>query len=311
MPFVFAFAFTLGVPMAHAGSEPAASPLVVVLGVAQDAGYPQAGCLKGCCAPAWSDPSLRRHAASLGIVDPVSGERWLIDATPALPEQLYALDQHTPSRRGEAPDGVLLTHAHIGHYTGLIHLGREVMGAQAVPLYAMPRMASFLSDNGPWEQLVQIENISLQPLVSGQPVQLSPRVTVTPLAVPHRDEYSETVGYIVTGPARSILWLPDIDKWERWSIPLEDMLAQVDRAYLDGTFFDGDELPGRDMAEIPHPFIVESLRRLDDAPLALREKVRFIHLNHSNPALQPGSEAAGHVRAAGMGVAAQGEVYTL
>ena len=292
-------------PVAPASGAPA--PFAVVLGVAQDAGYPQAGCLKACCQPAWDDPHLRRHPASLGIIDPGTGERWLIDATPDLPEQLRALDALVPARRGDAPDGVLLTHAHIGHYTGLVHLGREVMGADAVPLWVMPRMAGFLRDNGPWSQLVRADNVRLVELTEDTPVQLNARLRVTPLRVPHRDEYSETVGYRVEGPGGSLLWLPDIDKWERWPRGVEAVIASVDVAFVDGTFFDGDELPGRDMAEIPHPFIQESLARFATLPAAERAKVRFIHLNHSNPALQSQSEARAAVEAAGLGVAEQGE----
>jgi pyrroloquinoline quinone biosynthesis protein B len=286
-------------------------PFAVVLGVAQDAGYPQAGCLKACCQPAWDDPGLRRHPASLGIIDPATGERWLIDATPDLPEQLRALDALVPARRGDAPDGVLLTHAHIGHYTGLVHLGREVMGAEAVPLWVMPRMAGFLRENGPWSQLVQADNVRLVELVEDTPVQLNARLRVTPLRVPHRDEYSETVGYRVEGPGGSLLWLPDIDKWERWPRSVEAVIASVDVAFVDGTFFDGDELPGRDMAEIPHPFIRESLTRFAALAPAERSKVRFIHLNHSNPALQKQSEARVAVEAAGLAVAEQGERVAL
>ena len=294
-------------PMALAARSPAPGPFAVVLGIAQDAGYPQAGCLKACCQPAWDDPQRRRHPASLGIIDPATGERWLIDATPALPDQLRALDALVPARRGEAPTGVLLTHAHIGHYTGLVHLGREVMGAQAVPLWVMPRMAGFLRQNGPWSQLVDAGNVELVELVEDVAVQLNPRLRVTPLRVPHRDEYSETVGYRVEGPGGSLLWLPDIDKWERWPRGIEAVIETVDVAFVDGTFFDGDELPGRDMAEIPHPFIRESLDRFAPLPAAARAKVRFIHLNHSNPALQAESEARRAVRAAGLAVAEQGE----
>ena len=80
--------------------------------------------------------------------------------------------------------------------------------------------------------------------------------------MPHRDEYSETVGFLIRGPRRRVAFIPDIDKWERWSRPIEEAVAGCDVAYLDGTFFADGELPGRDMAEIPHPFVVESLRRM-------------------------------------------------
>jgi pyrroloquinoline quinone biosynthesis protein B len=158
------------------------------------------------------------------------------------------------------------------------------MGAKSVPVYAMPRMREFLERNGPWSQLVTLSNIALVTLQENKEIALNERIHVTPLRVPHRDEFSETVGFIVRGPTRSVLWLPDIDKWEKWSVPLEDVLTGVDVAYLDGTFHTANELPGRDLREIPHPLISETVARLAGSPLLA--KVRFIHLNQSNPLLR-------------------------
>jgi len=268
----------------------AAAPYTIVLGIAQDGGYPQAGCNRPDCVAAWRDPRKRKRVASLAIVDPDSGQRWIIDATPDFPSQLATLDEAAPRRSDRqvadnaAPllDGILLTHAHIGHYLGLAQLGREVLGAKSIRVYAMPRMRDFLEHNGPWDQLVRLNNIALQ-TIDGE-FALNARITVTPLVVPHRDEYSETVGYIVRGPSRAILFLPDIDKWEKWTTPLESVLERVDVAYVDGTFFSASELPGRDLREIPHPLISETLSRLAHSPL--RSRVRFIHLNQSNPLLR-------------------------
>ncbi len=290
-------------------------PFVVLLGIAQDSGYPQAGCRKACCARAWADPAKRRHVASIAIVDPQSKQRWLLDCTPDLREQLHELDRVAPP--GNSPsnspsnssgiDGIFLSHAHVGHYTGLMQFGREVMGTRQVRVFAMPRMRQFLERNGPWSQLVTAGNISIHDLADRAVVKLNQRLKVTPLLVPHRDEYSETVGFRVDGPSRSVLFLPDIDKWNRWSTRIEDVLREVDVAYVDGTFFTADELPGRDMSAIPHPFIVESMARFRGLPKAERNKLRFLHFNHTNPALDPDSRAAQSIRAAGHHVAVEGE----
>ncbi|MDP7015205.1 MAG: MBL fold metallo-hydrolase [Pirellulaceae bacterium] len=285
----------------------AADPFLVVLGVAQDAGYPQAGCRKSCCAAAWRSASRRRFATSLAVVDPESGERWLFDCTPDFREQLRLLDGVAPPQRPPSLRGILLTHAHIGHYLGLAHLGREVIGANEVPVYAMPRMRLFLETNGPWDQLVKLKQIKLQRLAAGSVVQLNDRVKVTPFPVPHRDEYSETVGFMIRGPRRVAIYLPDIDKWSRWTTRIEDLLAEADVAYLDGTFYADGELPGRDISKIPHPFIVESIERFRTLPEATRAKIRFIHLNHTNPALRDDSQATARIRRAGHRVAKQGE----
>jgi pyrroloquinoline quinone biosynthesis protein B len=295
------------VPLMLAGGDAGEAPFVVVLGIAQDGGYPQAGCAKACCAPAWDDPAARRHVSCLGIVDPATGQRWLIDATPDFAAQLRRLNEIAGPRPQAAPDGILLTHGHIGHYTGLMHLGHEAMGARGVPVFALPRMASFLRENGPWDQLVRYGNIDVREIEAEQSLALNERITVTPLRVPHREEYSEVVGYRIDGPGRSVLFIPDIDKWERWDRRLEDELATVDRAYLDGTFYADGELPGRDMSAIPHPFIAETMARLASQPASERAKVRFLHLNHTNPALRAGSDARRAIEAAGLGVAAAGE----
>ncbi len=290
------------------------APFVVVLGVAQDAGYPQAGCNRDCCRRAWNDPSLRRNAACLAVVDPISQQRWMLECTPDFRDQLQRLDRLAPVdiKPGTSGlTGILLTHAHIGHYTGLIHLGHEAMGTKGVPVYAMPRMSEFLRTSGPWSQLVAFKNIELRSLVQRQTIMLNDRIRVTPILVPHRDEFSETVAFQIEGPNRSVLFLPDIDKWDRWDVQVEDVLAAVDRAYVDGTFFADGELPHRSMDQIPHPFIVESMERFAPLSKSERNKIRFIHLNHTNPAHDPGSDAVKRIIAAGYDVARQNERFAL
>jgi len=284
------------------------SAYLVVLGIAQDAGYPQAGCRRACCAPAWADPALRRHAASAALVDPATGRRWLIDATPDFRAQLRMLDEAAPCADSPGLAGIFLTHAHVGHYTGLIHLGREAMGARALPVYAMPRMRAFLRGNQPWAELIAAGHVALLPLSDGTPVRLTDGLSFTPLSVPHRDEHSETVGFRVVGPERSVLYLPDIDGWEAWErrgTRVEDALAGVDWALLDGTFFAEDEIPGRSIVSIPHPLITSTLARLAGLPAGERAKLRFIHLNHSNPALDPAGAASRAIEAAGCRVAVE------
>ena len=302
--FSFLCAVTAPNPQDQSESE-STDPFVVVLGIAQDGGFPQAGCEKDCCRDAWSDSSKRRLVSCLAVVDPTSRQRWIIDATPDFKDQLRLLDELGPADSNRGLTGIFLTHGHIGHYTGLMNLGHEVMGAKNVPVYVMPRMGEFLSTNGPWDQLVRYKNIELREIVADQPIQLNERISVTPFRVPHREEYTEVVGYRIDGPNGSVLFIPDIDKWERWDRRIEDMIAQVDVAYLDGTFYAEGELPNRDMADIPHPFIVESMQRFESLPAQEKAKIHFIHLNHTNPALQAGSAAREAVTDGGFSVAGE------
>ncbi|TFG64545.1 MAG: pyrroloquinoline quinone biosynthesis protein PqqB [Gemmatimonadales bacterium] len=282
-------------------------PFIVVLGIAQDGGVPQAGTKQH---PAWSDPAARRLAVSLALVDPESSGRWLFEATPDLREQLHRLDTVFPVATTPGLAGIFLTHAHMGHYTGLMFLGHESMGAQCVPVYVMPRMQVYLGSNGPWDQLVQYGNIELRPVANEIPVRLNERLTVTPFLVPHRQEYSEVVGFLVEGPRRSLLFIPDIDSWEEFDelgIHIEDLIARVDLAYLDATFYSNGEIPGRDMSGFPHPFIKHSMERFSALPAEQKAKVRFIHLNHTNPALVAESKARRTIERNGFRVAEEME----
>jgi pyrroloquinoline quinone biosynthesis protein B len=281
-------------------------PFVLVLGIAQDGGYPQAGCRLACCQRAWKDPTQARHVVSLAIVDPETGQRWLIECTPDFKQQLHALNQQFPSEDALGISGVFLTHAHIGHYAGLINFGREVLGAKGIPTFVMPRMKNYLETNGPWNQLIELGNLKLHTLQADQPVELTDRIKIIPITVPHRDEFSETVAFRIEGPNRRVLFLPDIDKWDRWERKVEDELSFVDVAFLDATFFDAAELPGRDMREIPHPFATESLARFAGLSDEDRAKIHFIHFNHTNPLMDPESAESRQVEAAGLRLACQG-----
>jgi len=283
----------------------------VVLGIAQDAGYPAAGCRRECCAPAWANESRRCRVSCLGLVDPATGQRWLIDCTPDFPAQLRVLNQQIPQAKQSCPTGILLTHAHIGHYAGLIHLGREALDSQRLPVFAMPRMQAFLNENEPWRSMVLDGNMALVELADSQALQLSEQLSVTPLPVPHRDEHSETVAFIVRGPRRGVLYIPDIDTWDQWDLAVEDVISSVDIAFLDGTFLAAGELSGREMSDVPHPLLVESVARF--APLAEKErsKIHFIHFNHTNPVLDSASEASKRVLGAGFGLAQEGKFFSL
>ena len=279
-------------------------PYVIVLGVTQDAGYPQMNCKKQCCEPAWENSSLRKTPACLAIVDPISKEQWILDATPNIKDQLQLLKLSTGTNK---IDGVLLTHAHIGHYTGLMHFGREAMGSQKTPVFTMPRMKSFLEKNGPWSQLIKLENIILNKIISDSTFNLNKRIQITPFLVPHRDEFSETVGYNITINEATLLFIPDIDKWGEWETDIIKLIEQVDYAFLDATFYKNGELK-RDMSEIPHPFVEESMQLLSELSNRDKQKVYFIHFNHTNPLLIENSTAQKEVQKEGFNLAKEGQI---
>jgi pyrroloquinoline quinone biosynthesis protein B len=279
------------------------SQYVTVLGIAQDGGYPQAGCTAEHCQRHWRGEEKKRQVVSIGLTNQASGQNWLFEATPDFTAQLQQLQ--TASGLTNL-SGIFLTHAHMGHYAGLLQLGREAMGAQGMPVYVMPKMKEFLENNAPWSQLVSLGNIKLILMEADQPIQLTSNLRVTPLKVPHRDEFSETVGFRIETAEKSLLFIPDIDKWPLWDRDIRAEVARVDVALLDATFYKDGELPNRNMSEIPHPFVAETISLFSLLSEREKRKVKFIHFNHTNPLIFEGPERK-QVKNLGFGVATEGE----
>jgi pyrroloquinoline quinone biosynthesis protein B len=258
---------------------------VIVLGTAQDGGYPHMGCQRSCCAQAYEQDSLKQFVVSLALADFENKKWWLFEATPDIKEQLHLFAEYTQHQFGFLPEGIFLTHAHIGHYTGLMQLGKEVMNAGSIPVYTLPRFKKFMETNGPWSQLVNLKNISLTELKEDKLYIFPGNVSVTAFRVPHRDEFSETAGFKIITREKSYLFIPDIDKWSKWNKDIVREVKAVDEAYLDATFYSSDELPNRKMTEVPHPLVSETIDLFKSESREIRGKIHFIHFNHTNPLL--------------------------
>jgi len=256
----------------------------VVLGIAQDGGVPHVGCTCTRCETAAN--GRRIHVACIALTD---GARvFFLDATPDFPAQLRMMGV-------TRPDGIFLTHAHMGHVTGLLYLGREALATRGVSVYGTDSMHAYLRANAPWRDLEEDNRVALLPNDS---VDLGGLV-VRSFQVPHRAEHTDTVGYIAEGPRSSLMFLPDIDSWDRWDTDVRDAVSSVDLAFLDATFYSDDEFPNRDPSEVPHPRVTDTMARLD----GLGDRVRLIHLNHTNPLLTDDAPA----RKRGFRLAAEGE----
>jgi pyrroloquinoline quinone biosynthesis protein B len=280
---------------------------IVVLGITQDAGYPQPYCAKACCEAIAQGKEKRKNVTCIGIVDRETQEVFMVEATPDFTEQQRILRGYL-SDKSKPLGGVLLTHAHIGHYTGLMYLGREAIGAKETPVYAMPKMQNFLEKNAPWSQLVGLKNIKIVPLTADSSVNLTKNISIKPIIVPHRDEFSETVGYVISTKNKRALFIPDIDKWAKWKRNIIEEVGRVEVALLDATFYQNGEIPNRDMSEIPHPFMEETMRLFQNSPD--KSKIQFIHFNHTNPVLRQ-TEERKSVLKQGFGVCTEGGVIGL
>ena len=276
---------------------------IKVLGVAQDGGVPHLGCSKTCC----STSSVTRYVSSIMVYNQKSKGSYIFDASPDLAKQLSFMKD----KISENLKGIFLTHAHIGHYSGLMYLGRESFNSKNIPVYAMPRMKKFLETNGPWDQLVSLNNIKINSIINEREINVEKELIVKPIEVPHRDEYSETVGYLIKGPNKSAIYIPDIDKWYKWDKSIVDLIRSVDYAFIDATFYDEKEINYRDISEIPHPFVIESMKLFERFSKEEKSKIYFIHLNHTNPLLDSNSSEYKDLISKGYNVAQEGLVLKL
>ena len=269
-----------------------------ILGVVQDGGLPHLGSDRICC----EDFEQNRYVTSIMLINNETNESYLFDASPDINKQLNFMGKGIKKNL----KGIFLTHAHIGHYTGLMYFGREALNSKLMKVYAMPRMKKFLEQNGPWSQLVSLENISITELNNKSNIVIDSNVTVQPIEVPHRAEFSETVGYKIYGPNKTAIFIPDIDKWYLWEKSIVDEIENIDYVLIDATFYDSKEVNYRDLSEIPHPFVVESIELFDSMKYEERNKIFFIHLNHTNPLLDKESDQYKFVKEKGYNVAEEG-----
>jgi pyrroloquinoline quinone biosynthesis protein B len=258
----------LGMAMAKSPWE------IVVLGVAQDAGIPHLGCEKGICAEIRAGKKKPEKVSCLGLINRQTGDSYLFDATPDIRAQLISMNG------GKKPSGVFLTHGHMGHYSGLLYFGRESADWKEVTVYGSARMSKYLESNDPWKFILS-RNLSFRQIAPDQPLELPGGVKVTAFSVPHRDEFTDTFGFRIEGPEKKAIFIPDIDRWEKWDRDIRKIADENDLLFLDGTFSTPEEIGARDITQIPHPMIPGTRELLKGS----KGKVWFIHLNHTNPAL--------------------------
>jgi len=284
------------------------SPFIYVLGNVQDAGLPHIGCDEKICINAFNEKK-QYYVTSLALVDTENQEYSLFDVTPNISDQLRIIENDL-FNQFILPKNIFITHAHIGHYAGLMYFGREALGSKGIKVNVLPRMYDFISINAPWSQLVNLENIALNKINFRDNIEINPNLSVIPIQVPHRDEFSETSAFLIVGPNKTALFLPDIDKWSKWSINIVEMLSNVDYAFIDATFYTNNEI-NRDINEIPHPLVIETMDLLSDLNDYQRDKVYFIHMNHTNQMLDINSDISKNVLKKGFNIARLGQKFHL
>ena len=280
------------------------SEYIYILGNTQDAGLPHIGCEHPFCEDNFNVYE-EHYTTSIAVVNSDLKKYILFEATPDITFQLNNLKRNI-FHEFLLPESIYITHAHMGHYTGLMYFGREALGSKDLLVRVLPRMSKFLQNNGPWSQLVDINNIKIEEINFESSTNELSNIIVTPVQVPHRDEYSETAGYIIEGKNKKALFIPDIDKWEKWDRDLSQLAKEFDFLLIDATFYDSKEI-NRDISEIPHPLVTETIDLLSGLDLKNRNKVYFIHMNHTNMMLDPDSELSKLVTSKGFNIARLGQ----
>ena len=260
---------------------------VTILGSGQDGGLPQFGA-EHANDDAARDGTLMERTSSSVLVE-TRGVSILLDVGPDARGQWW--------RRVGAPDAIALTHAHIGHYAGLVHFGREVLNASGIRCHVTPAMGGFIEQNEPWRQLVDLGTIELD---TANPYR-SQEYTLRLIHVPHRSEHSDTVAISIDD---RVLYLPDIDGWDEWPLA-ESVIASHELALLDATFWSDGELARQ--GDVPHPPVVETMERFAH----LDTEIVLTHLNHTNPLVDPTSDASATVAALGWRIAHDGLILEL
>ena len=281
---------------------------LIILGTCQDGGYPQSGCIASCCVDVQNSTRL---ISSIAVINKNNNQCWIFDASPDIKYQLNMLRKHMDASDFPIISGIFLTHAHIGHYLGLLSIGLEVMNLQNVPVYAMPEMAHFIENNAPFSQLVEKKNIVINMINENSLIHLDSNCSVSPFNVPHRNEFSETVGYSIKTSKSSTIFIPDIDSWKLWDIDLLNFIIKHNLLFLDGTFYEKSELKLRDISKVPHPSIVESIDLFSDLDEDDKKKIYFTHFNHTNKVLNPSSDERLYVQSSGFNIAQEGQEFDI
>lgn len=251
-----------------------------------------------------SSVSPQRTASCVAVIGP-QGSVVLLDATPDLRSQSHRLlsSDRYPEHRETFVDGVFVTHAHMGHYGGLMHFGKEAAASDHLPVFGTERLLAYLAANEPWATLMtdgHLEPVAMDTMTAT----IDTHITIEAIPVPHRDEFSDAVAFSVSIDGQPwLLYLPDIDAWDLWDVASKE-IARHDIALLDATFSSADELPGRDMQSIGHPLVTDTIKRF--AHLTSKSNIILTHINHSNPLGTESSEITQQATEAGFTVAYDG-----
>lgn len=293
---------------------------LVILGAGAGGGLPQWNC--GCrnCADARAGLIPRMTQSSVAVSP--DGADWVIlNASPDIRGQFEMTPQLHPRGLRDTPIAALvLTNGDIDHIAGALTLREKTPFA----VYATASGLDILNSNSVFgvldPELVKQQRIELD--ASFEPV---PGLTVTPFAVPGKvalflegDELNleevgeQTVGLLLASGGRRVAYVPGCAAIPDW---LKRRLQGLDLLLFDGTVWNNDDMQrtgtgektGARMGHVPQNGRLGSLERLAD----IEGRKMYIHINNTNPVLQPDSPERAAVLAANWEFASDGLEITL
>lgn len=289
---------------------------VIVLGSAQDGGFPQWDCNCVNCQLSRSGELRFRLRSSLALEDDL-GNIIILDASPDLKHQVDVIGSSRQrigricSDRVSPIDAILITHAHWGHVMGLLEFSA---GASfEVPVYCSPSVSSIIYASPVFRSLIDGDFIRIMEFKDNIPLEIvnyrgqKTYFKLEAFKVPHREDFTDTYGFKIFHKSSSITYIPDIKVLD------EEIIRKIDDTdflFFEGTFYWDDELwrvskIKRTSKELGHIPIVESLLILRELEIDMKY---YIHLNHTNPVLRSGSDERRSVEDAGIKIVDDGLV---
>lgn len=289
---------------------------IVVLGAAAGGGLPQWNC--GCrnCRDARAGKLPVMTQSSIAVS--ADGETWaVLNASPDISAQLLRTPQLHPKSLRHTPIGaVVLTNGDIDHIAGLLTLREKT----AFTLYATSAGMEITSSNSVFNVL-DADLVARETVTLDQAFEPVSGLRVTPFAVPGKvalfleDEAAldleavgeQTVGLLLETQSRRAAYVPGCATVPDW---LLDRLAGVDFLLFDGTVWENDDMArtgtgqktGARMGHIALNGPDGSIARL----AGLDARKMFVHINNTNPILQPDSAERAAVTTAGWEIAHDG-----
>lgn len=252
----------------------------------------------------------------------VDGRDWaILNASPDIRQQLAATPVLHPRALRQSPvKAVVLTNADVDHVAGLLTLREKT----PFTLFASRDILSTLEGNSIF-QVLDPGLVGREVIALDTPFELIPGLRVTPFAVPGKvalylegervalDEVGEqTVALRLEDDTGTAVYMPGCAALPDWVLA---RLTDADVLMVDGTVWEDDDMPrsgtgqktGARMGHVAMNGPGGSLSQLSNIPA---RKI-FIHINNTNPVLQPDSAERRAVESAGWEVAHDGmEVRT-